>query len=121
MGEKGFCTGAKMTAAAAEARQWANALLRRETRGPGDQENAMRRLEHRYGIAWRTFWTLRYRPPGDVLKGVYDRLRAAYMAECGRQERLLRHEIEITRLKAGPDAAAVCAAEALAGEEGFEP
>jgi len=32
--------------------------------------------------------------------GVYLRLRAAYQAECDRQERLLMHEIEITKAKA---------------------
>ena len=79
-------------------------------------ENAMRRLETRYGIPWRIFWTMRYRPPTDVLTGVFVKLGAAYRAECERQERLLRHEIEITKLKTGTVSAAVRAAEALVGE-----
>lgn len=83
-----------------DARTWANELIRRESRGPGDMENAMRRLEGRYGIPWRIFWQLRYRAPTDVMVGVYLRLRAAYQAECDRQERLLAHEIEITKAKA---------------------
>lgn len=112
MSEKISC-GERMTAAAAHARDWANQLVSRESRGPGDTENAMHRLEARYGISWRTFWSLRYRPPPDVLIGVYERLRAAYMAECERQLRLLRHELEITRAKAGAGATAVVAAQAV--------
>lgn len=46
-----------------------------------------------------------------------DKLRAyhadANEAECERQLRLLRHELEITRAKAGPHAAAVVAAQAV--------
>lgn len=60
------------------------------------------------GVPWRTFWQLRYRPPSDVFVGVYLSLKAAYEAECERQERLLRHEREITKAKAS-------AFEALAG------
>lgn len=97
----------------ASARDWANALVRRESRGSGDTENAMRRLEVRYGIPWRTFWSLRYRPPNDILTGVFFRLKAAYEAECERQVRLLQHELEITKAKAGPDAASVRAAMAI--------
>jgi hypothetical protein len=77
----------------ADARQWANELIRRESRGPGDLENAMRRLEARYGIPWRTFWALRYRAPADVFVGVYLQLKAAYESECLRQERLLKHDV----------------------------
>lgn len=100
----------------AVAKVWANDLVLRESRGPGDMENAMHRLEGRYGIPWRTFWSLRYRPPSDLMHSVYERLRAAYLAECERQTRLLQHEIEITRLKAGPHAPAVVAAEALVNQ-----
>lgn len=115
MSEKPVCNGAKMTAIA-QARGWANALVQRETRGNGDTENAMRRLESRYGIPWRTFWTLRYRPPTEIFQSTYERLWAAYQAECDRQMRLLKHELEITRLTA-PDHPAVAAVEALVGEE----
>ena len=113
---KRFCIGAKMTGAVLNAREWATDLVRRETRGPGDTENAMRRLETRYGIPWRTFWTLRYRPPTDLLVSVYEKIGAAYQAECERQERLLRHEIEVTRAKTGPFHAAVLAAETALGK-----
>ena len=99
-----------------DARAWANELVRREARGPGDMENAMRRLESRYGIPWRVFWSLRYRPPADVLTGLFFKLRDAYHAECDRQMRILEHEIEITKIIAGPDAPAVRSALALVDE-----
>lgn len=98
-----------------EAQGWANKLVARESRGPGDMENAMRRLETRYGIPWRTFWSFKYRPPTDVFVRVYLQIRLAYIAECERQTRLLQHEISITKLKVGPHSKAVRAAEALVG------
>lgn len=82
-----------------EAKEWASAMVLREMRSPGDMENAMRRLESRYGIPWRIFHNLRYRPPSDVLVGVWRQLRAAYEAECERQERLLAHERHIAEAK----------------------
>ena len=89
-----------------EAKEWASHMVVREMRSPGDMENAMHRLETRYGIPWRTFWNLRYRPPADVLVGVWRQLKAAYELECERQERLLAHERHVAETK-------VLAAEAL--------
>ena len=62
-------------------------------------ENAMRRLESRYGIPWRTFWQLRYRAPKDVFVGVFLQLKSAHDAECVRQERLMAHERKISEAK----------------------
>lgn len=76
----------------------------------------MRRLEARYGIPWRTFWSLKYRPPSDVFVSIYNRLQAAYQSECERQMRLLAHEIEIAKAKGLAGAPAVSAAEALLHE-----
>jgi hypothetical protein len=98
-----------------QAEGWAKRLTQSEARGPGDMENAWRRLESRYGVPWRTFWALRYRKPRDLTASVYHRLAAAYTAECERQMKLLRHEISITKLVAGPDHPAVVASEAALG------
>lgn len=92
---------------------WAKELTRLEARGPGDLENAWRRLEARYGVPWRSFWSLRYRRPRDVGSAVYLALKQAYEAEIDRQMRRLNHELEITRATAGPSHAAVVAVEAL--------
>jgi hypothetical protein len=97
---------------------WANDLVRREMRGPGDMEGAMHRLESRFGIPWRTFWELRYRKPADVMTGLYRQMYAAYQSECERQERLLRHEREIAKAKAEAFAASIGSPSELAGHEG---
>jgi hypothetical protein len=96
-----------------EATGWAKRLTRAEARGPGDIENAWRRLEARYGIPWRSFWALRYRPPRNLAASTYLRLQAAYRAECERQIKRLEHEVAITKAKTGPDHAAVVKAEAV--------
>lgn len=108
----------KIMTGIADARTWANELIRRESRGPGDMENAMRRIEARYGVPWRTLWTLRYRPPADVMVGVYLNLKAAYESECSRQERLARHEREITEAKMLAFASLDRAKADVAGREG---
>lgn len=82
-----------------QAQAWANALVMREMKTPGDLINSMHRLERRYGIPWRTFFNLRYRPPSDVLVGVYRQLHAAYQNECERQEKLLAHERHVAEAK----------------------
>jgi hypothetical protein len=77
-----------------EAQEWAKSLTRWEARGPGDLENAMRRLETRYGIDSNTLWSLRYRPPKRIFVDVYEQLRAAYQHERERQRKLLDNEIK---------------------------
>jgi hypothetical protein len=107
----------KMVSGVVDARNWARGLVRMECRGAGDNENAMRRLERRYGIDWRIFWNTIYRPPADVTVGVYLTLRAAYEAECERQEGLFRNERERTKAKATAFASLVRAADAVAGTQ----
>jgi hypothetical protein len=78
-----------------QAERWARFLTQVETRGPGDIENAWSRLERKYGVPSRTFWSLRYRKPKQMLVSIYMGLRAAYEAECQRQFRRYQHEIAI--------------------------
>jgi len=106
-----------MSSAVAEAREWAKVLVHREMNGPGDLPNAMRRVERRHGIPYSMLYSLRYRPPKDMLISAYLRLREAYLAECERQEKLLRHEREIASTKTLAAAALVRAADAVAREE----
>jgi hypothetical protein len=101
-----------------DARQWAGALVQREARGPGDTDNAMRRISQRYGVDYGALWSLRYRPPKRIFADIYFQLRAAYEAECERQLRQLEHELTITREKAGSDRASVRAAQALVDAAG---
>ena len=119
MSENSVCAKRKsedgMTAVL-HAQEMARVMVQRESRGNGDIDNAMGRLEARYGIPKQTFWSLKYRPPKDVFVSVYLKIMAAYQAECERQERLLSHEREITKAKAGPFHPAVIAAETLDSE-----
>jgi hypothetical protein len=110
-----ICLSRKMAASSevAEARVWFNWLLRQESRGPGDTANAMRRVAQRAGVKYGELWSLRYREPKRVWADLYNKLAMAYRAECERQQSLLAHELEKTRLVAGPDHVAVRAAEAL--------
>lgn len=96
---------------------WAQAIVQRESRGPGDLDNAMRRLEVRYGVPFQALWALRYRKPKALIASIYLRLQAAYEAECARQMRQLKHELETTRRKAGAFDPAVAAAAAVVGED----
>jgi hypothetical protein len=49
----------------------ASYLVAREMRGPGDVDNAMRRLEARYGVPYQALWNLRYRRPKEIAAHVY--------------------------------------------------
>lgn len=85
-----------------EAAGWAELLLQRAYRGPGDTvEAATYRAEQKYGIPAQTFWALRYRKPKGILAHIYKRLKAAYEAECERQETRLRHELELAKALQG--------------------
>jgi hypothetical protein len=109
-----------MPCAVAEAREWAKFLVNRESRGPGDRENAMGRLARRHGITRGLLWSLLYRPPKDMLVSKFMSLQAAYIAECARQEAALRHERQITEAKTLLGETLTRAADFVAGEEGIK-
>jgi hypothetical protein len=100
-----------------QAAGWSKDLTRLRARGPGDIENAMRAIERDYGIDYWTLWRLRYRKNQirDIGVSIYMRLQAAYQAECERQMRKMRHELEITKATR-PAAPAVAAVQAVVDE-----
>ena len=76
-----------------DAAEWARHLVNKEIgRGAPTLDDAFTRCEQRYGIERHTFWALRYHRPTDMLASIYLKLKAAYDAECNRQERLYRQE-----------------------------
>lgn len=103
-----------------QARDWAREIVNADVRGPGDLENAMRRVESRFGISFAALWALRYRPPKDVAASIYLKLQQAHAAVCESQMRKYQHELEKTRQTTGHSAALVRASVAVAGE-GDEP
>lgn len=102
-----------------QAATWSKDLTRMRARGPGDLENAMRSIERDYGVDYWFVWQLRYKR--DRLKfisvSVYERIKAAYAAECQRQIQKLTHEITRTEKIAGFDNRVVVAVRALARKE----
>lgn len=114
---KKFELGRDMSQFVADARKWAKELVRRETRGWGDLPRAMRCVARHCGVDYATLHALRYRPPKGVDASVYERLEAAYLAMCAKQETLHRHERKITLGKTPIAATLVRAADALARAE----
>jgi len=101
-----------------QAAAWSKDLTRMKARGPGDTENAMRRVEREYGIDYGFLWSLRYRRERlrTISISVYESIRAAYRAECAAQMRKLENDIKRTEEIAGADSNAVRAAKALLGK-----
>lgn len=100
-----------------DARSVAEKMLEREARCSGDIPNAMERLERRHSLPRRTFWSLRYRPPKRMWADVYLQLKAAYLAECERQQKALDHEFFTTASLVGADHFLVRAAASVAGAD----
>lgn len=96
-----------------QAASWAEDLLGWESRGPGDTDNAMRRLSRKTGVSYATYWKLRYRRPKDLGVSVFFKLQAAYEAVRQHQIKRLTDETKTTAALAGPDRASVRAAQAL--------
>ncbi len=105
------------TAFVEQASDMAKQMIARESRGSGDIENAMRRLEARYGIPYATFWASKYRQTKTIRADLFARIAAAYEAEFDRQHKALEHERSITKAKGAFAEGLVRAADALAGEK----
>lgn len=96
-----------------QATAWADELIREETRGPGDLDNAMRRVARRANVTHGFLWKLRYRNPKDVLAGQFFNLQRAWTELKSRQMRNLRNEIEKNAALFGDESDPVQAARAL--------
>jgi len=121
MGKNGLRNwkGRKMNAAGYvdEATSWAKKTVRRESRGPGDYANAMRRIADRYGIPYAALWRLHYKRPKSVVTEIYFALQAAYEAERQRQLKLLKNENKTTAETCGASHNSIRAAQALVDQE----
>ncbi|HWW46284.1 MAG TPA: hypothetical protein VNZ94_00395 [Xanthobacteraceae bacterium] len=83
----------------AEAKTWAEELTAMEIRGPNDLEDAWRRLEHRYGIPYSTFWSLKYRKGlKDIWASLHFMLRVAIDAERATRARQFTHQEAIQEI-----------------------
>jgi len=77
------------------ATEYVRTMVQRESRGPGDLDNAMNRIEQRYGLPFWTLWHLRKGKAKTVEASLLARIRAAYLDMCQRQASNLLHEIEM--------------------------
>lgn len=75
-----------------EAVDKASWMVNREARGPGDTDNAMRRLEMRLGIPYSAFYALRYRRPKSIGTELFVRICEAHETERARHKRLFENE-----------------------------
>jgi hypothetical protein len=81
-------------------------MVARESRGPGDTENAMRRLEAKYGLDFWTQWGLRYRPPVEIKdRSLIERIRQAYLDMMARSVRRDLEALKAEQAKGADDAA----------------
>jgi hypothetical protein len=81
-----------------EAATWADLLVRREHRGPGDTIDAARaRTARKHRVPEQALWALRYRKPKRIWADLYKRLEMAVAAEIQSQEARLAHELAITK------------------------
>lgn len=81
-----------------EAASWADLLVKREHRGPGDTLDAARqRAARKHKLPEQVLWALRYRKPKRIWADLYKRLELAVAAEIQSQEARLAHELEIAK------------------------
>jgi hypothetical protein len=97
------------------AANWADLMVKRESRGSGDIDNARHRVAQRHGVPYSTLFALKWRKPKcpQRIRGIYEQMREAYLNECKRQVACLEQEIQITEKLAGPDDSAVVQVKAL--------
>jgi hypothetical protein len=77
------------------ATEYVRVMVQRESRGPGDLDNAMSRIEAKYGLPFWTLWHLRRGKAKTVEASLLARIRGAYLDMCQRQASSLLHEIRI--------------------------
>ena len=84
------------------ASDYASLLVEMEQRG-SDTEDALYRLEQRYGLSPNTILHLRSRRAKSCDVSLFARLRAAYIDACERQVRKLQHTIAIEKATCDDD------------------
>lgn len=92
------------------AKSWSHELVMRESRGPGDYQNAMKRIGRKTGVGYNLLWSLRYRPPKDLPTSAFLRLWSAWEVIKGTQMRALDHDTSRTQAESGNGHDSVAAA-----------
>ncbi len=87
--------GVRMSAAVAS--NYVRRMVELETKGSGDTEGAMRRLEARFGLPYWSLWHLRGRRAKTVDADLFSRIRGAYLQYCEQQISTLQHELAVEK------------------------
>lgn len=82
---------------------YADRLIENEAAVAGSTDQAMRRIEARYGVGYWALWGLRYKRPKSVTADIFLQIRNAYLASCERQLASVAHNIAMERAKRGDD------------------
>jgi hypothetical protein len=93
---------------------YARKAVQTEARGPGDLEDAMRRLEATTGVGYWTWWGLWNKRRKLVDHDLFQRVRGAYLDLCKRQLSKAQHVLAIEAAKGSADDLQDLAAEARA-------
>jgi len=72
-------------------------MVENETRGWGDTDGAMARLEAKYGLPFWTLQNLRTGRAKTVEASLFNRIKAAFVDQCGRHAARLLHEAEMAK------------------------
>lgn len=72
-------------------------MVEKETRGWGDMEGALQRIEARYGLPFWSLDRIRTGRAKTIEAGLFARIRSAYVDMCERQVSILKHEIAIEK------------------------
>ena len=88
---------------AVEAQSYVQRMVARESKGWGDTQPALERIQTRYGLPYWTLNNIRIGRAKTVEGGVLRRIKAAYYDMCARQIRSLQHELEIGGGHGGAD------------------
>lgn len=85
------------------ATDYARRMVLREASGPGDVENAMRRIEAKTGVGYWTLWGLWNRRRKLVDRDLFLQLRNGYLAICERQLKALQLDLATETEVSGDD------------------
>jgi hypothetical protein len=92
---------AAMSAVAASG--YVRRMVERETRGSGDVEGALRRLEMRFGLPYWPLVHLRRGAAKTIEADLFQRIRGAYLTYCEQQISSLQHELAIEHATGAAD------------------
>ena len=78
-------------------------MVENESRGWGDQENALHRLEKRYGLPFWSLENLRKGRAKSIEASMFEKIREAFVDHCRRQAKRLLHDAEMVRRLGEPN------------------